>query len=320
MKKTVIILVIVTIFSWVAGAAFTSLAAGRNSAKAAGRESSNREQRNAQTRADFEDRRLFGAETVESIDINCVSEDLTFYPSSGEIQVAFKIETVGPRKDNHPQLEISETGGKLEISIRQPEKYGNFIRNIGSYKGVLEIGLPEKKFRSISLHSVSGDVDFQLPVSVEQLSAETVSGNLDGLTFKGTEIRLSTTSGDLSLEDIETDKLAVKTVSGEINGKNLKCKSSDFETVSGDLRFDEMESERTQFHSVSGDFSCQSLIGKRHVFQTMSGDAEIDDLTGEEEFHSMSGDLSIKRRGSGSNPGQSEENESEIEKPTVETR
>jgi len=104
------------------------------------------------------------------------------------------------------------------------------------------------------------------------------------------ELKISTTSGDVKLEDMGASKQKIRTVSGNVNGA---CSIGDVTvgTVSGDITFDDVEGS-AELHTVSGDISIRRAVGKVNACST-SGDVEIKEMEGDGIFRSTSGDVEL---------------------------
>lgn len=110
--------------------------------------------------------------------------------------------------------------------------------------------------------------------------------------FAGTleELKITTSSGDVTLEDLGASKQSIKTVSGNVKGA---CSIGDVfvGTVSGDVSFDDIEGA-AEIRTVSGDVKIGKAVGKVNACST-SGDVEIGKLEGDGIFRSTSGDVEI---------------------------
>lgn len=111
--------------------------------------------------------------------------------------------------------------------------------------------------------------------------------------FAGTieELRITASSGDVTLEDLGAAKQSIKTVSGNVKGA---CSIGDVlvGTVSGDISFDDIEG-CAELRTVSGDIAIGKAVGKVNACST-SGDVEIGAMEGNGVFRSTSGDVELK--------------------------
>lgn len=110
--------------------------------------------------------------------------------------------------------------------------------------------------------------------------------------FAGTleEMKITTSSGDVTLEDLGAAKQNIKTVSGDVKGA---CSMGDVSvaSVSGDVVFEAIEGN-AQIHTVSGDITLCKAVGKVNLSAT-SGDIDLEQLEGDGTLKSTSGDVEV---------------------------
>ena len=110
--------------------------------------------------------------------------------------------------------------------------------------------------------------------------------------FAGTleEMKITTSSGDVTMEDLGAAKQSIKTVSGDVKGA---CSMGEVNigTVSGDVVFEAIEGD-AQIHTVSGDITLCKAVGKVNLSAT-SGDIDVEQLEGDGVIRSTSGDVEV---------------------------
>ncbi|MBN2797438.1 MAG: DUF4097 family beta strand repeat protein [Clostridia bacterium] len=189
------------------------------------------------------------------ISIQVVSTDVTIVTEDREDLLVNYIK-YNPKDEDLFQVVVEEDSKKLRISEKQKVKQNIF--NFGSSAKKLLIRLPHKYKESISINTVSGDLDLNY---------------LDSDFFK-----FSSVSGDMSADIIYSVNSLVKTTSGDCN-IDLFRGNMMFSTVSGDIKL--------TYEVLDGDFSMKSV----------SGDAEIK-LPKNAEFEviakTLSGDLNCE--------------------------
>lgn len=120
----------------------------------------------------------------------------------------------------------------------------------------LDIYVPSNFYKNINLKSTSGEITVE-EINVDRLEMKTVSGNIDGNNLYTDFSNLETTSGDMMLRDFKGE-VKVKTISGNlfIDYKELTGKAK-INTTSGDieLKIPEGSALTSIFDSVSGDFN-----------------------------------------------------------------
>lgn len=111
-------------------------------------------------------------------------------------------------------------------------------------------------------------------------------------SYAGTlgEMKLTTSSGNITLEDLGAAKQIFETVSGDVKGA---CSIGEINvtTVSGDVEFESLEGE-AQVRTVSGDITVKRAVGSMSV-STISGDMEVNALEGNGIARSTSGDVNV---------------------------
>lgn len=130
----------------------------------------------------------------------------------------------------------------------------------------------------VNITSVEGDIHIE-NLTFKDGHIHTVNGDLNVFNTRGITLHINTVNGDLDFDhlDIEQD-LTVDTVSGDIDAKNSMCETLYFHTVSGDTEGKEFYMKKLSFKSVSGDISLQNK-NKDHIEilskKTLSGDIDI---------------------------------------------
>lgn len=106
------------------------------------------------------------------------------------------------------------------------------------------------------------------------------------------DVKLNTTSGEISVGDILTSNLKINTISGDIDVKNHNKLS--IEGVSGDLNIGEVGEISAK--TVSGEININKVSGKCDI-KTTSGDVEIDvfDPKSSSKIVTVSGDIELHK-------------------------
>ena len=161
--------------------------------------------------------------------------------------------------------------GSMEITIYLPESaYASL--SVTSVSGNVEIPA-DFSFAEAKVQSTSGDVRFL--ASVENgLSVKTVSGDLSVRNTTPRNLHAQATSGDVSITSVHVEgELAVKTVSGDLALSQITCGSVDAETTSGDVDASSLlASGNLRIKTVSGDVDLRSCDAENLWIKTTSGD------------------------------------------------
>lgn len=127
----------------------------------------------------------------------------------------------------------------------------------------LDIYIPSNFYETIILKSTSGDISVE-ELNVDKLEMKTISGDIDGNNMLTNSSKLETTSGDMMLRGFEGE-LKVKTISGALFVEyNELSGAALISSTSGDieLKIPEGSALSSTFDSVSGDFHTNIALTK----------------------------------------------------------
>ena len=208
---------------------------------------------------------------IDEIEIHWLTGDVYLVESDTD-GVTFQEDYTGSNEDYRMRYKVSN--GKLTI---QPCK-SKLFDSIDLPRKALTVFLPDTlTLDKITVETVSADVEL-MGGSVDTLSINTTSGNITGPGLSAKEYELGTVSGDISLTALPAGSSAIdcKTVSGEVR---ISCTAHpdeiDFNSVSGNLRLTLPKGScryTLDFSTVSGD---------RDTDRFISGGDETCDITAE---------------------------------------
>lgn len=202
------------------------------------------------------DEENFSIDSINEITVKTVSSDINVILTKDDtIRAHYHGKYIGTLK-KAPYLQGRKSGNTIKIEIKYPKMVIGYVSI--SNDAVLDIYLPEEYTEDISIDTVSGD-----------LKAEEMKVN---------EFKFNAVSGGLDIEKLDTNKTTIEGISsnadifefvGDING----------ETVSGDLKiqFDEFSND-IDFNTVSGDVEIKlpSQPNFELIYNTVSGDIKND--------------------------------------------
>lgn len=208
---------------------------------------------------------------ITEIEIHWLTGDVYLVESDTD-GVTFQEDYTGSNEDYRMRYKVSN--GKLTI---QPCK-SKLFDSIDLPRKALTVFLPDTlTLDKITVETVSADVEL-MGGSVDALSINTTSGNITGPGLSAKEYELGTVSGDISLTALPAGSSAIdcETVSGEVR---ISCTAHpdeiDFNSVSGNLRLTLPKGScryTLDFSTVSGD---------RDTDRFISGGDETCDITAE---------------------------------------
>ena len=113
-------------------------------------------------------------------------------------------------------------------------------------------------------------------------------------------IRVQNGGGRLyvSMPELVQD-LAADTSSGDIHCRRLQLRRAVLAARSGDVEMETCRIEQLRTESVSGDVEFHDCLTGQLQMKSVSGDLSADSLTGNAELRTMSGDIKVKRHSGG---------------------
>ena len=208
---------------------------------------------------------------IDEIEIHWLTGDVYLVESDTD-GVTVQEDYTGSNEDYRMRYKVSN--GKLTIQPCKSKLFGS----IDLPRKALTVFLPDTlTLDKITVETVSADVEL-MGGSVDTLSINTTSGNITGPGLSAKEYELGTVSGDISLTALPAGSSAIdcETVSGEVR---ISCTAHpdeiDFNSVSGNLRLTLPKGScryTLDFSTVSGD---------RDTDRFISGGDETCDITAE---------------------------------------
>ena len=216
---------------------------------------------------------------IHEIEIHWLTGDV-YLVESDEDGVNFQEDYTGNNEDYRMRYRVSD--GKLTIQPCKSKLFGS----IDLPRKALTVFLPDTlTLDKITVETVSADVEL-MGGSVDTLSINTTSGNITGPGLSAKEYELGTVSGDISLTALPAGSSAIdcETVSGEVR---ISCTAHpdeiDFNSVSGNLRLTLPKGScryTLDFSTVSGDRDTERFISGGDetcdiTAETVSGNVEL---------------------------------------------
>jgi lia operon protein LiaG len=125
---------------------------------------------------------------------------------------------VRPKRSKSPWIETRKRAGQLEVGIADSSNHMRLSFN-----------------RAISHLNQTGALDVYLPRNYrEKLKTDMVSGTLRLAGFKLAGLNCHSVSGNIILENFQSEQTVVETVSGDVNNQSLAGQVK-IKTVSGDI-------------------------------------------------------------------------------------
>ena len=173
------------------------------------------------------------------------------------------------------KLLVEGDAGSLRIEVKYPESHGWNLwgKSNQAEPSVIEVTVPQHA--SLSLDSVSADIDVQ-QMAGRKLTSETVSGDTRITASSPGNTQVESVSGNVFLR-ITTAKVSVESVSGDIDLQGGLSGDVHLESVSGDVRLGAGRLDSLNLDTVSGDAVLQMDMTPTGVVKTdsVSGNVEL---------------------------------------------
>jgi hypothetical protein len=164
------------------------------------------------------------------------------------------------------RINATERGGNVEIRTQQPLRRAvwtavDYVVNLPSGANVI-VGTTSGNVR---VTNVDGE-----------LRARAVGGNVTASDV-GHVREISTVGGDVEITNAQADELSAETLYGEVLLRNLKGRVLNLTTVTGDARLIDVEMDRATLQSMGGDLEYAGRLARsgRYEFQTHSGNIRV---------------------------------------------
>lgn len=198
----------------------------------------------------------FGADALDELVFDLSSEDLVIKETYDTTSI--EVELYCNYNKNAPEVNVS--GSTLYID--SGKKASNFFTYPTGYSCTVIVYVPQKKdFKEISFKSSSGEITIERALSAkDRITIEASSGDIN--SEKGLfsdSIKISASSGDIELFNVDADDFKTSTSSGEITIRKFTGGTGSVNSTSGQIKIDDFGSEYADFKSTSGSISIKRL-------------------------------------------------------------
>lgn len=223
-----------------------------------------------------------------------------------------EIEVIEYAKDDDEQklFKMSEDGDTLKFEREYKEHFG-MIFGEKEVQHYIEVKLPKEFKRHLVIENSSGNVALADAFVFDELELETTSGNISindveaeceiGATsgdiyiekMHGSEQHIGATSGNITIKDGRGD-LNLGTSSGDIYIEKLDATEVNLGATSGNMTLEEIKGDLNA-GTTSGDIFIGRIEGKKHEIGCTSGKVTVEDGKGDFEIETTSGDVFLKK-------------------------
>ncbi len=198
----------------------------------------------------------YGADAIENLAVDFSSEDLivkeTYDTTSIEVEIYCNYKKYAP--------EVSVSGSTLYID--SSKRHVSFFPDPTGFSCTVIVYVPQKKdFEEIDFKASSGDIEIERQLSAKTLiDISTSSGDISSESgLFADSIKVSASSGDIDLFNIDADDFKASTSSGDIEVRKFTGASASVNSTSGEIKIDDFASEYADFESTSGSISVKKL-------------------------------------------------------------
>lgn len=113
----------------------------------------------------------------------------------------------------------------------------------------------------------------------------------NNITFD--KITISTTSGNISINELKSKELDIVIVSSRVDFKYLSSSRVKLQTVSGEISGYQIDTNDLSIHTISGDIMVTTVESEIIKIDTVSGDVKISKAKGQIKTSSVTGDIIV---------------------------
>jgi DUF4097 and DUF4098 domain-containing protein YvlB len=210
---------------------------------------------------------------------------------------------------------VSVENGALTVTRQDARKWYQRMGISWVDAPAVTIYLPQTEYQSLTVGTVSGEIQVPEDFTFVTAEVESTSGDLtlrarvtDGVSVKSVsgditldgasgQIQIKTTSGDVEVSHCTARTLRVQTTSGEVALEDVSVeREASITCVSGDVELEGFDAGSLQIKTVSGDVAGSLRTSMNFVIQTTSGRVQTppsDPAAGECAVTTTSGDVRL---------------------------
>ncbi|MEG7280799.1 DUF4097 family beta strand repeat-containing protein [Bacillus sp. 0909A] len=211
--------------------------------------------------SDFTNEEVKAAETYHAANIKKIK--VTTSSMNAEVKSGqtddIQVAAQGKISDKSKKLfDVSQDGKSLTINQKEHGNSISFIPWSSEKDMKITIIIPEKKYDEITVTTTSGDILIE-NVQTDQSAADSTSGDIELKDSRiKNEMTIKTTSGDVQADQNSLGQGEVKTTSGSIESNRTTSKKMSYKTTSGDIDLLQgQKNEDISINTTSGDVSVE---------------------------------------------------------------
>ncbi len=224
---------------------------------------------------------------IERIPENIRKEEKIELNEIDTIKLNFKTSDIKVMITDEPELKIIQYSNKKleekelfytsknnkEITVKETKQDFKFTFNIfNMYRMAYDIYIPKNYEGNIFIESVSGDINIDEEIKLNNAEIKTTSGDIVfSKTVNANELKIKTVSGEIKLDKVNSNELVLEATSGDIEVTDI-INSVEIKSVSGDISVDNGNGKML-LESTSGDITAYNFtVKEQSKIKTVSGD------------------------------------------------
>lgn len=219
------------------------------------------------------------SEEFSNISINTDTAKIIFVLSDDE---KCKVECYEQKNAKHSVVVQDDT---LSINVVNEIKWYEYIGlNFNSPK--ITIYLPQAEYASLFIKESTGDIKIPKDFIFEDVDILLSTGDVDFCASASQMLKISTTTGDISVEDIYAGSVELSVTTGRVTADGVNCDTDVAVSVStGDAKLSDIVCKSVISRGNTGDISLNNVIAsEKFSINRSTGDISFDSSDAAEIF------------------------------------
>ena len=176
---------------------------------------------------------------------------------------------------------VSVVDGVLKIEALRARAWTDYI-GVGLGETSVTVYLPKAEYASVSLQATTADITVDKEFTFTALEIAVTTGDVECFASAQT-LKITTSTGDISVENASVGSVDLSVTSGETELKNLTCESLFSKGNTGDIELENVVvSGKLEIVRTTGDVEFERVDGGEIVVKTSTGDISGTVLTQKE--------------------------------------
>ena len=216
------------------------------------------------------------SEEFNSIEINATTADVTFLKSNNSEN---KIVCYENKKLTH---QITVTEGVLTVTEKDERTWRDYI-GINFESPKICVYLAGEEYENLTVNLTTGDVNIAKGFLLKTLSVEVFTGDVACFASANELLKISSGTGDLSLEKVKCGVVELITSTGDIDGDGIDCDKLEVTVTTGDVELENLSCKSFISNGGTGDILLKNaLVEGKLSIERNTGDVELNNSDGGE--------------------------------------